>query len=153
MNNFRIINYQPQYRQHFIDLNTEWLTKYFVVEPHDYQTFNNIEKDIIEKEGEIFFCVYENKIVGTVAMILIEVGIFELAKMAVTANYQGKGISNLLMDACIQFAKRKNAVKIMLVSNRKLVSALSLYKKYGFAEVPMAATDYSRADIQMELML
>lgn len=153
MNNAHIITYFPQYRQHFIDLNTEWLTKYFVVEPHDDHVFNNIEEVILSPGGQIFFCKYNNEIVATAAMQKIDEHSFELIKMAVTEAHQGKGFSNLLMEACIRFAKDKSTSKIIILSNRSLKAALHLYSKFGFTEVPLNPTDYSRADIQMELVL
>ncbi len=153
MHRFQISTYNPTYRQNFIDLNTEWLEKYFAVEPHDLQTFKKLEVEILQNDGEIFFCKDGEQVVGTVAMQKLEDGIYELAKMAVTEIYQGKGISNQLMEECIAFAKAKKAKKIILLSNRSLLPALSLYKKYGFIEVPLAETDYSRANIQMELTL
>lgn len=148
-----IISYQPRYRQHFIDLNTEWLRKYFVVEPHDQNVFTNIEKLILEPGGEIFFCLYDDKVAGTVAMERMDDTTFELTKMAVTEQYKGKGFSKLLMQACIDFAKNRGISKMVLLSNRSLVPAISLYRKFGFKEVPLDPTDYSRANIQMELQL
>lgn len=149
----KIIGYNPQYKNDFIRLNKAWLEEYFYVEPHDLETFNNIEKDIIEKEGEIFFCLVNNEIAGTVAMIKADDKTYELAKMAVDKKFQGMKLSSLLMEASIQFAKLNNAKKIFLVSNRILKPALNLYSKYNFVEVPMDETDYDRADIQMELTL
>lgn len=149
----KIIGYNPQYKNDFIRLNKAWLEEYFYVEPHDLETFNNIENDIIEKEGEIFFCLVDNEIAGTVAMIKTDDKTYELAKMAVDKKFQGMKLSNLLMEASIQFAKQNKATKIFLVSNRILKPALNLYSKYNFVEVPMAETDYDRADIQMELTL
>jgi GNAT superfamily N-acetyltransferase len=149
----KIIGYNPQYKNDFIRLNKAWLEEYFYVEPHDLETFNNIENDIIGKEGEIFFCLVNNEIAGTVAMIKADDKTYELAKMAVDKRFQGMKLSNLLMEASIQFAKQNNAKKIFLVSNRILKPALNLYSKYNFVEVPMDETDYDRADIQMELTL
>ncbi|GAA4777295.1 MULTISPECIES: GNAT family N-acetyltransferase [Flavobacterium] len=149
----KIIGYNPEYKNDFIKLNKAWLEEYFYVEPHDLETFNNIEKDIIKKEGEIFFCLVDKKIAGTVAMIKADDKTYELAKMAVDKKFQGMKLSNLLMEACIDFAKQNNAKKIFLVSNRILKPALNLYSKYNFVEVPMDETDYDRADIQMELTL
>lgn len=149
----KIITYNSAYKNDFIRLNKAWLEKYFYVEPHDLETFNNIEKDIIEKEGEIFFCLVEEEIAGTVAMIKTDNETYELAKMAVEEKFQGKKLSNLLMEACVEFAQKNNAKKIFLVSNRKLKPALNLYSKFNFIEVPMDETDYERADIQMEYIL
>lgn len=148
-----ISTYSPQYKDDFIRLNKAWLEKYFYVEPHDLETFNNIENDIIANGGEIFFCSIDNKIVGTVAVIKVNDKLYELAKMAVDENYQGLKLSNLLMEASIEFVKKQNAEKLFLVSNRILKPALNLYLKYNFVEVPMDETDYDRADIQMELIL
>ncbi len=147
----QIITYNPLYRQNFIDLNSEWLQKYFTVEPHDQNVFDHIEEVILDPGGEIFFCLYDKKVVGTVAMERVNDTRFELTKMAVTELYKGKGFSKLLMEACISFAKEKGIKKIFLLSNRSLTPAIHLYSKYGFKEVPLAPTDYSRANIQMEL--
>lgn len=149
----KIIGYDPQYKNDFIKLNKAWLEEYFYIEPHDWETFNNIEKDIIEKDGEIFFCQVDNEIAGTVAMIKTNETTYELAKMAVDKKFQGMKLSNLLMEACIDFAKSKKAKKIFLVSNTKLSPAINLYKKFNFIETPLAPTDYDRANIQMELHL
>lgn len=149
----KIIGYQSQYKNDFIQLNKAWLEEYFYVEPHDIETFSTIEKDIIKKEGEIFFCLVDNEVAGTVAMIKVNNDVYELAKMAVDKKFQGMKLSNLLMQSCIDFAKERKAKKIFLLSNRKLVPALTLYKKFNFMETPMIETDYARADIQMELTL
>lgn len=149
----KIITYNSEYKSDFIRMNTAWLEEYFYVEPHDIATFENIEKDIIGNGGEIFFCLVNNEIAGTVAMIKVNDDDFELAKMAVDKNFQGMKLSTLLMETCITFAKNKNAKKIFLLSNRKLNPAISLYRKFNFLEVPIVETDYARADIQMELTL
>ena len=149
----KIIGYQPIYKEDFIKLNKAWLEEYFYVEPHDIETFSTIEKDIIQNGGEIFFCLVDNIVAGTVAMIKFDDKTFELAKMAVDKKFQGQKLSSRLMESCIAFAKQNQAEKIFLVSNRILKPALSLYAKYNFIEVPMDETDYARADIQMELNL
>lgn len=149
----KIIGYDSQYKNDFIRLNKAWLEEFFYVEPHDLETFNTIEDDIIAKDGEIFFCLVNNEIAGTVAMIKVNDSLYELAKMAVDKKFQGLKLSKLLMEACIAFAKTKDAKKIFLVSNRILKPALQLYSNYNFIEVPMDETDYARADIQMELTL
>jgi ribosomal protein S18 acetylase RimI-like enzyme len=149
--NTSIIPYKPEYKNHFITLNKAWLQEYFYIEPHDNEVFDNIEEVILKPGGQIFFCLVDNQVVGTVAMQKVDNATFELAKLAVDKKFQGKKLSHLLMDACIAFAKQKKATTIMLMSSTKLDTALNLYRKYGFIEVPLAQNDYARSDIQMEL--
>ncbi|MCF6132927.1 GNAT family N-acetyltransferase [Flavobacterium wongokense] len=148
-----IIPYKPEYKAFFISLNKAWLEEFFYVEPHDIDAFEKLEEIILNPGGEIFFCLVDNEVAGTVAMQKVNDVTYELAKLAVDKKFQGQKLSNLLMDACIAFAKQKNAEKIMLVSSTKLDTALNLYRKYNFKEVPLDETDYDRADIQMELEL
>ena len=148
-----IITYQPEYKPKFIDLNTAWLEEYFFVEQHDKDVFENIEKVVLEPGGEIFFCLINDEVAGTVAMQKVNDDVIEMAKLAVDKRFQGKKLGNLLVDACIDFAKSNHYKTLMLVSSTKLDVALNLYRKYGFTEVPIDETDYHRADIQMELYL
>ena len=149
----KIISYDSKYKSDFIRLNKAWLEEYFFVEKHDIEVFDNIEEVILKPGGEIFFCLVDGHIVGTVAMQKVNDTKYELAKLAVDKKYQGQKLSNLLMDACIAFAEERKANTIMLMSSTKLDTALNLYRKYHFIEVPLGETDYSRADIQMELYL
>lgn len=138
---------------HFIALNKAWLEEFFYVEPHDIDAFEKLEEIILNPGGEIFFCLVDDEIAGTVAMQKVNDTTFELAKLAVAKKFQGQKLSTLLMDACLAFAKERKATKIMLMSSTKLDTALNLYRKYNFKEVPLDETDYDRADIQMELIL
>jgi len=42
---------------------------------------------------------------------------------------------------------------VWLESNRILTTALNLYIRLGFVEVPITSTPYARADIRMEIWL
>lgn len=148
-----IIPYQSEYKNHFIALNKAWLEEFFFVEKHDLEVFENIEEVILNPGGEIFFCLVNDEVAGTVTMQKVNDSVYEMAKLAVDKKFQGQKLSNLLVDACIDFAKKKHAEKIILLSSTKLTPALNLYRKYNFTETPLDETDYHRADIQMELYL
>lgn len=123
-----------------------------MVEPFDEQQLSNPETKILDKGGKIFFAKDGDRIVGT-ASLLKEHDIYELAKMAVTEDYKGKGIGNLLMEHCIAEAKKLGTKKLMLISNRSLTPALTMYEKYGFKEVPIEEEmPYERGNIKMELV-
>ncbi len=149
-----IISFEPGYAKDFRDLNIEWLEKYFWVEPHDEEVLGNPEKYIIAPGGNIFFVREDDKIIGTVALMKIEDGIFELTKMAVVPAAQGKSIGQKLMAHTIEYAKGRGWKKLIIWSNRKLENAIHIYKKFGFVEIPIVGDNpYARGDIKMELPL
>jgi N-acetylglutamate synthase-like GNAT family acetyltransferase len=148
-----IIEFKPTYAVDFKRLNLEWLEKYRLTEPQDLKVINNPQKEIIDTGGFIFLARYGNKIVGTAAMIKESATRYELVKMAVAPALQGKGIGNLLIEACLKRAKKEGAKKIYLQSNSQLTTAISLYKKFGFKHIPVKNTHYLTADVMMELLL
>ena len=91
---------------------------------------------------------------GTVAMIPSGPGVMELTKMAVAPEFQGMGIANHLMTACIKHAETNGTKSVFLESHRSLQPALALYRKFGFVETPIDPhSEYARADIRMELAI
>jgi DNA-binding MarR family transcriptional regulator/GNAT superfamily N-acetyltransferase len=149
----KVITYEPQYARHFKNLNIEWINTYFTVEEHDLEQLNHPEEHILADGGEIFFAQINDDIAGTCALIKTGPAEYELAKMAVSPKYQGRKIGNFLMDAAIAKTKELGGTRLWLGSNRVLVPAISLYKKYGFTEFTISATPYQRANIHMELYL
>ena len=149
-NTVTIIPFSIDLKDEIKNLNLEWLKKYFKVEAKDNKVLSDPQGEIIDKGGMIFFAKYASKIVGTVSLLKIDNTTFELSKMAVTDNVQGLGIGNKLMEHCIVVAKEKRIKKFILYSNRKLLPAIYLYKKFGFVEVSLEDGIYERADIKME---
>ena len=131
-------------------LNLQWLTKYFKVEPKDEMVLSNPKSEIIDKGGFIFYAQYKGSIVGTVSLLKIDEVTFELSKMAVSSSVQGIGIGKQMLEHCFEFSKHNNINKLILYSNRSLQSAIHLYTKYGFKEIPLESGIYERADIKME---
>lgn len=146
-----IIGFKDELAEYFTKLNLAWLKKYFVVEPVDHKMLSNPKSYIINKGGYIFFATLNEKIAGTFALIKISDSIYELSKMAVDEDFQGKKIGNKMMEFCIDEAKRLRAGKLILFSNTRLLTALHLYRKYGFREVEIGDSVYKRSDIKMEL--
>lgn len=147
-----IIPYEEKYASAFKQLNVEWLQQYFVVEPYDEYQLSHPSEEIINKGGYIFLAKENETIVGTVALMKETDQSFELTKMSVTKNSQGKGISKLLMDACVGLAKEKKWDRLFLYSNTILVPAIQLYRRYEFIEIPLENNShYHRTNIKMEL--
>ncbi|MBD1398634.1 GNAT family N-acetyltransferase [Pontibacter sp. JH31] len=149
----QILDFEPQHAGMFRALNEEWITRYFVMEEADYKSLSNPVSYIIDKGGFIIMASYQGEIVGTCALINEGSGVYELAKMAVTPKAQGLKIGKLLGEAAIRKAREAGAHMVYLVSNRKLETAINLYHRLGFVEVPMPPSIYERANIKMELPL
>jgi putative acetyltransferase len=148
-----VIDFEPKYAADFMRLNIEWLDKYELAEPADISMLENYQSEILDTGGVIYLAKAGDKIVGSAALIQEKPGEYELAKMAVTEAYQGKGFSKLLIEKCLTKAKEVKAAKVFLVSSSKLSTALSLYIKYGFKHVPVIDNHYSNADVRMEMIL
>ncbi|HEX8356738.1 MAG TPA: GNAT family N-acetyltransferase [Segetibacter sp.] len=151
MDKLHIIDYNDQYASDFASLNKAWLQKYFVVEPIDDRMLANPKHYFIDEGGLIFFAKINEKIAGTVALLKVSEGIFELSKMAVSEEFQGKKIGTKLLEHCLETARELKLKKVILYSNTKLENAIHLYKKLGFIEVPLDEVEYKRANIKMEI--
>ncbi len=151
--NIEIIDYEERYHEEMKRLSYEWLEKYDLWEPEDDRIIDNARELILGKGGFIFFARFEDEIVGTVSLIKCDETTFELAKLAVTAKYQGLKIGSKLMGKCISRARESGADKLILCTNHRLTSAIALYGKSGFIEVDSGDIKYQEADIKMELML
>jgi N-acetylglutamate synthase and related acetyltransferases len=155
MDGLRIELYQPSYLKDFVRLNTEWITTFFHLEKSDRVVLNDPEGYILNKGGQIFFAVNENgKVVGCCALIAhSRQEVYELAKMAVSPAYQGKGVGSLLGQAVLAYSRGNEYKKLFLEGNTKMRASISLYRKLGFLEIPRNGASYSRCNIMMELEL
>src|SRR5688572_12296639 len=147
-----IVEYDDKFRKDFARLNYEWISKYYKVEEHDHDQLDRPRQYIIEKGGQVFFALTEGLVAGTVALIRVNYDVFELAKMAVSPEFQGYKIGEKLMQACVDYAERSGANCIFLESNTKQFAAINLYRKFGFVETPLDPnSQFERANIRMEL--
>jgi putative acetyltransferase len=147
----RIETYRDQYRADFERLNRDWIETFFVLEDADREIFRDPDTAVIAPGGQIFFVVDEDGVQGTCAVVPHEPGIFEIAKMAVSAGARGRGYGDLLMAASVEFARRAGARRVVIVSNTVLAPAIRLYQKHGFIRVPLDQHErFARANIRLE---
>jgi putative acetyltransferase len=149
----KIIDFEDNYADDFRQLNLEWLYQYNLAESHDLEVVNDPRGTIINRGGYIFLAIEAGTVAGTAALMQEHDGVYELAKMTVAPAFRGRGISKLLMVHCLQKARELGARKITLFSNHQLVTALHLYKQFGFADIPVTDSPFETADVKMELVL
>jgi len=150
-----IIPFQKDLADKFKELNYAWINKYFKLEAADRRVLSNPQKYIIDEGGSVLFGMVDQQVAGTCALIKLDNETYELAKMAVAEEFQGRHVGKKLGLAVIEAARALGAKRLILESNKKLIPALNLYKKLGFTPVcgDHQKSIYQRANITMQLEL
>lgn len=147
----KIYTNEIQHLADFVRLNEIWISKYFEIENADRKLAENPAL-IIDVGGFIFTGLIETNVVATCALIRKGDGRFELARMAVDANFQGRGLGRQIAEFALEVARNENAKIVELYSNTVLEPAINLYRSLGFREVQRGPhPDYCRCDIVMEI--
>ncbi|AWL25206.1 GNAT family N-acetyltransferase [Streptococcus suis] len=147
-----IETYKPEYKEAFIAMNLAWIEEMFQVEDEDRMVLGSIEERLANG-GEIFFAINdEGEIMASCMVAPLPSGEWEIEKFAAKKEFAGQGAGKACLQACMDFIKEKQIQKVIIVSNRKCVSAIHLYRKFGFIEIPVDKNKfpYERADIAFE---
>ena len=146
-----IIEYKNAYKQDFIDLNIDWIKRFFVPEEADYEVLNQIES-LLDSGSMIYFALEDNHVLATCMAMPLGDDVWEICKLAATGQSTGKGAGSAVFKASMDYAIEHGAKKLTLISNRILKPALHIYQKYGFKEVPLNKDywGFERADIEFE---
>jgi putative acetyltransferase len=147
----KVTTFKPEYRDAFKELNLEWIRTHFKVEKKDLEQLENPEA-IRSAGGEVFFiCEDDGTPAATAALIRMDDGGFQLAKMAVRPDQRGKKLGDLLMRLTEAWARERKAARLYLISNTDLEPAIALYLKHGFSVISVGQhSDYERGNIVME---
>ena len=143
----------------FRELNEEWIKRYFVVEDDDRKVLGDPLGQIIQPGGVILFAEVEGRTIGCCALMAQtdDPQTYELAKLAVTAEFQGRQIGRRLMAAAMEKARAMGARRLFLVTNSALKPARNLYESLNFTYITPAQAGgpahYERGDTFMELRL
>jgi N-acetylglutamate synthase-like GNAT family acetyltransferase len=151
-----IREFEPGDELAFLKLNEAWITRYFVLEPKDIHSLEHPRETILDKGGRILMAMHQTTPVGCCALLTLREGEFEVAKMAVSDQFQGAGIGRRLLTHVIETARAAGATRLYLETNSILTPAVHLYHSLGFQDLgPDRATPspYTRANLQMELIL
>jgi putative acetyltransferase len=140
----------------FRRLNEEWITRYFRLEDKDVEMFENPAPYILESGGYIGMAFAGEEAVGCCALLRLEDGVFEVAKMAVAPFWQGRGLGRKVLEHVIRKAQELEARRLYLETNSILTPAIRLYESVGFHHVPpekVTPSPYERANVYMEMDL
>ena len=136
-NNFKIV-----------ELEEKYIDDVFLIE----KTFFGLNdssavSNTLESETLKYFVLLDEdeKVVGfyECSIVLDEAELFDIA---VIEEYQGKGLSKLLMQHLIAYCKEKNVRTIFLEVNTNNIKALGLYQKFGFTQYSVRKNYYGDSD-------
>lgn len=145
-----IVSFRPEHAEAFKTLNETWIARHFTIEPKDREVLDDPEGKIIAKGGKIFMALEGGGVVGCVALIRMDDGGYEVAKMTVVEEMRGTGLGRALMQACLDEGARLGARRLYLETNSSLGPALGLYRAMGFKDLAPSQTPYARCDVWME---
>ena len=151
----QIVPYSPEYKEVFERLNTEWISTYFHLEPHDWETLSDPEGTILAPGGAILVACHGGEPLGVCALCPRDDPHYdyELAKLAVSPRAQGLGLGQALAQAAINEAKKLGAHALLIEGNTSLKASIHIYHKLGFRDLPRVESAYERVDIQLGLDL
>jgi ribosomal protein S18 acetylase RimI-like enzyme len=89
-----------------------------------------IINETLKNGGVLFVLLVDEQIVGT-SWITNDSRRLYLHHFGIIPAYQGKGLSNILMNTSMQFA-RESGLQIKLEVHKNNAIARQLYEKYGF---------------------
>jgi len=145
-----IVEFEPAHAEAFRVLNEAWIGKYFAIEAKDREVLDDPQGKIIAKGGRVFMAIKDGVAVGCAALLKMDDGGYEVAKMTVSETLRGSGLGRMLMQRCIDAGAELGARRLYLETNSSLGPALGLYRAMGFRHLAPAETAYVRADVFME---
>ncbi len=148
----QIVEYKPEHRQRFKEINEQWITRLYIMEEEDIKTVEDPEDYVLKNGGKIYIALHNNYVVGTCGYLNLGDGVYEMIKLAVDEKYRGLNIGRKIGEESVQRIKDLGAKKIILFSNTEgSAVAIAMYRKLGFVEVPLGTSEFIRANIKMEL--
>ena len=145
-----IVHFRAEHAEAFRTLNEAWIGKYFTLEPKDREVLGDPQGKIVDKGGRVFMALKDGVAVGCAALLKMDDGGYEVAKMTVSEDLRGSGLGKRLMQRCIDAGAELGATRLYLETNSGLAPALGLYRAMGFRDLAPTETPYVRADVFME---
>jgi ribosomal protein S18 acetylase RimI-like enzyme len=151
----RVREYSPDLQPVFHDINAEWISTMFRLEPADCEVLEDPQTHILDGGGAILFVESPVLgIIGTCALRKTGPNSAELTKMGVRAAARGLKAGEFLLAATIARAKAMGIDDLYLLTNSACQPAIHLYEKLGFEHdaqvMAKYAARYQRCDVAMQ---
>ncbi len=103
----------------------------------DQEDIKDVSKFYLSNKSNFWVAKYENKAVGTIALLDIGFGNVALRKMFVKSEFRGKpyNVGQKLLNTAIKWALEKEINTIFLGTTDKFLAAHRFYEKNNFKEI------------------
>lgn len=123
---YRVINVseKKEYSEEIYNIDKECF-------PHDFWSFELIQKDMDTTDNIYLLCLAGDKAIGyaNISTVLDEA---ELNRIAVKPSYRRKGAARFMILQIVNYIKQTGHSKLMLEVRSQNIGAVSLYKSCGF---------------------
>ncbi len=104
----------------------------------DSEIFPKTKSDTSIIPDKYWVAIDNEKVIGTVGVLIIENSVGVLKKMMLKKEFRGKefGVSKKLLKIVIEWCKENSISKLYLGTMNQFKAAQSFYKKNGFAQIP-----------------
>ena len=126
--------------------------KYLDIQHFD-EELTHLESKYGMPEGRLYLAYFDNDLAGCIGLRKINDKNCEMKRLYVRPQFRGRHIGNRLIQQIIEDAGTIGYSYILLDTLPFLESAIHMYKKYGFYEIPcyndspMETSIYMRLDI------
>ena len=134
----QVLDYKPSLKKYFYEIAGNWLLEVLngTLEEEDKHTLHNPDQAYLLEGGFVFHALYNEKIVGCVALKRLDEDTFEFAKLIIDKEARNLGIATKLIERCITRCKENGAKELWLQTTMRMPEAHKLYYKLGFNDKP-----------------
>ncbi|MGM0303308.1 hypothetical protein IGI66_002973 [Enterococcus sp. AZ048] len=135
MSEVKIVPFEEKYTEEIVDLiipiqREEFNIKLTVEDQPDLLT---IQEEYINTGGNFWVALFDDKVIGTIALVRLENHCGAIKKMFVTKDFRGeKQIGRKLLDTLVNCCKEQGYERLYLGTVEVLKAAQKFYKKNGF---------------------
>lgn len=134
----KIIPYMDVYQSQIINLVSNILAEFCLpVNINDQPDLLQITQFYQNNCGNFWLALYNNQVIGTVALVNIGNGQGALRKMFVDKNHRGKEkkVAQYLLEALLAWCNQKNIKAIYLGTRSIFLAAQKFYERNRFKEI------------------
>ncbi len=138
---FRIQPFEPNYQTEVITLIEKIQVEEFhiLIEEAQRQELQSISKSFGRNNSNYWIALFNEKVIGTIAVIDIGQNAFELRDVFLDRDYRSiTDFAKRLLDTTLVWAKERDVNTIYLGTTLAFRAAHRFYEKHGFQEIPRA---------------